>query len=207
MIDPSNITNYNLTDVELEEHILFWVTAAGKSGRTAARCLEVLLSALTYNNRSPFTTIKEVYESNIPYPLSECMRNFGIGCYNLKSKTFYNLATSGLDLRTCSTEDLEKIKGIGHKTARCFILHSRKGARLSGLDTHMLKHLREMGVEGVPKSTPSSKKKYMILEQEVLKLADEAGMYPADYDLKIWNKYSIKTKDKEYYEETIQKNY
>ncbi len=191
MIDPSNITNCNLTDSALEAHIFFWVTAAGKNGRTAARCLEALLGALTYNNRSPFTTIKDVYESNIPHPLSECMRNFGIGCYNLKSKTFYDLATSGLDLRTCSTEDLEKIKGIGPKTARCFILHSRKGARLSGLDTHMLKHLREMGIENVPKSTPSSKKKYMILEQEVLRLADEAKMSAADYDLKVWRHYSI----------------
>jgi thermostable 8-oxoguanine DNA glycosylase len=191
MIDPSNITNFNLTDVELEEHLFFWILAAGKNGRTAARCLEVLLSALTYNNRSPFTTIKDVYESNTPHPLSECMRNFGIGCYNLKSKTFYDLAISGLDLRICSSEDLEEIKGIGSKTARCFILHSRKGARLSGLDTHMLKHLREMGVEDVPKSTPSSKKKYMILEQEVLKLADEAGMSCADYDLKVWRHYSI----------------
>lgn len=195
MIDPSNITNYNLNDTELEEHILFWILAAGKTGSGAAHRLELLLSALTYNNRSPFITIKEVYESKTPHPLSVCMRNFGIGCYNLKSKTFYDLATSGLDLRVCSTEDLEKIKGIGPKTARCFILHSRKGARLSGLDTHMLKHLREMGVEDVPKSTPPSKKRYMILEQEVLRLSDEAGMGAAEYDLKVWNNYSNREKD------------
>jgi thermostable 8-oxoguanine DNA glycosylase len=57
----------------------------------------------------------------------------------------------------------------------------------------MLKHLREMGIEDVPKSTPSSKKKYMILEQEVLRLADEAGIDIAVYDLMIWNKYSVKS--------------
>lgn len=191
MIDPSNITNYNLTDAELEEHLLFWIAAAGKNGRTAARQLESLLSSITYNNLSPLTALRYYvgpYFQRLPFLLKEK----GIGCYNNKAITFWQIMSSKLDLRTCTTDDLEQYYGIGSKTARCFILHSRKGARLSGLDTHMLKHLREMGVEDVPKSTPSSKKKYMILEQEVLRLADESGMSPADYDLEVWNKYSIK---------------
>jgi hypothetical protein len=200
MIDPSNITNYNLTDKELEEHLLFWVAATGKNGRTAARCLEVFLTMITYNGMGPFDALRlqylyDVKEKDNPEhaTMAEIMKLAGIGCYTHKSKTFIELSHAPLDLSTCSTEDLEKIYGIGPKTARCFILHSRKGARLSGLDTHMLKHLREMGVEGVPKSTPSSKKKYMILEQEVLRLADEAGIDIAVYDLMIWNKYSVKS--------------
>ena len=206
MIDPSNITNFNLIDAELEEHILFWVAAAGKNGRTAARCLEkfMITTAAKYQNNAPFAAI---LKTKSLFDLPETLKSCGMGCYNNKARSFYELAVAKfsdkLNLRTCSAEDLEKIYGIGMKTARCFILHSRKGARLSGLDTHMLKHLREMGVEDVPKSTPSSKKKYMILEQEVLKLADEAGMSPADYDLMIWNKYSIKTKEKENYEKKI----
>ena len=194
MIDPSNITNYNLTDVELEEHILFWVTAAGKNGRTAARCLEKFMvdTAAKYQNNTPFAAI---LKTKSLFDLPEKLKSCGIGCYNNKARSFYELAvakfTNKLDLKTCSTEELEKIYGIGMKTSRCFILHSRKGARLSGLDTHMLKHLREVGIEDVPKSTPSSKKKYLILEQEVLRLSDEAGMSPADYDLEIWNTYSI----------------
>ena len=190
MIDPTNITNYKLTDSELEEHIFFWVLAAGKNGREAARRLEVLLSGLTYNNRSPFTTIKDVYETNEPLPLSDVMKNFGIGCYNLKSKTLYDLSVSELNLRTCLPEDLEKIKGIGMKTARCFIIHSRPDARYAGLDTHMLKHLREKGVSNVPKSTPSSMKEYLRLEKEFLKLSDAAEMSPSSYDLMVWNQYS-----------------
>jgi thermostable 8-oxoguanine DNA glycosylase len=52
----------------------------------------------------------------------------------------------------------------------------------------MLKHLRTLGYDA-PKSTPTGKK-YLILEKNVLYLAKEAGMSPADYDLMIWNRYS-----------------
>ena len=189
MIDPSNITNYNLTDYELEEHLIFWVLAAGKNGTTAAKLLEKLLYKLGGLKGVPFEKIRRY---SIIGNLAQLMQLCGIGCYNNKSRTLIELANAGLDLSTCLAVDLEKIYGIGLKTARCFLLHSRKGVRLSGLDTHMLKHLREVGVEDVPKSTPSSKKRYMILEQEVLRLADEAGMGPAEFDLMIWNRYSTK---------------
>lgn len=189
MIDPSNITNYNLTDYELEEHLIFWVLAAGKNGTTAAKLLEKLLYKLGGLKGSPFEKIRRY---SIIGNLAQLMQLCGIGCYNNKSRTLIELANAGLDLSACLAADLEKIYGIGPKTARCFLLHSREGVRLSGLDTHMLKHLREAGVEDVPKSTPSSKKKYMILEQEVLRLADEAGMSPSGFDLMIWNRYSIK---------------
>ena len=194
MIDPANITNYNLTDQELEECILFWVCAAGKNGTTAARSLDKFLSGITYSNASPFEAIRSA---------SFCFNNFpkilkaaGIGCYTHKSKTFIELALSNINLRTCTVETLEKIYGIGKKTSRCFILHSRENAQYAGLDTHLLKHLRAVGIEDVPKQTPSSNKQYKRLENEVLKLARAAGMSPANYDLMIWNKYSIKSKNK-----------
>lgn len=192
MIDPTNITNYNLTDEELEEHILFWVCAAGKNGTTAARSLDKLLSIIVYDGRSPFEAIRYICNcAGINIPLM--MKDVGIGCYKHKSRTFYELAHSDLNLRTCAPEDFEKIYGIGRKTSRCFILHSRKDAQCAGLDTHMLKHLRAVGVENVPEQTPASKKQYERLEKEVLKLANGAGMSPADYDLKVWNSYSVKT--------------
>jgi thermostable 8-oxoguanine DNA glycosylase len=56
----------------------------------------------------------------------------------------------------------------------------------------MLKNLRLHNIEGVPKTTPTSKKLYKRLENEVLNLARDAGMTPADYDLNVWNKYSIR---------------
>lgn len=211
MIDAANITNYNLSDEELEEHILFWVCAAGKNGTTAARCLDNLLNILyesATKSYSPFQLLEikiatdKVFYSNdslrkkaknyIDLPL--LMKNCGIGCYNSKARTFYELTKSGLDLRTCSVEDLEKIYGIGMKTSRCFVLHTRKNAQYAGLDTHILKHLHAKGIENVTKATPNSRTTYLRLEQEFLKLAKEAGKTPANYDLMIWNKYKTKIK-------------
>ena len=200
MINPEAITNYNLTDRELEEHILFWVCAAGKNGRTAARCLEVFLTMIMYNNMSPFEAIKDRYaydnkSFNIKdenyKTIPDFMKMAGIGCYNQKSRTFVELAFSNIDLKTCSARDLEKIYGIGMKTSRCFILHSRKNARYAGLDTHVLKFLRRMG-HNVPKSTPIGKK-YLELEVTFLNYADMVYKTPAEFDLDIWNQYSVKT--------------
>jgi thermostable 8-oxoguanine DNA glycosylase len=194
MIDPENVTNYNQTDKELEEFILFWVCAAGKNGRTAARCLDKMLTehAARYQNNTPFAWILHAHAL---YNLPQVLKHYGIGCYNNKARSFHELAVAKfkgeLDLRTCSASDLEKIHGIGPKTARCFILHSRKNAQVAGLDTHILKHLRSLGYD-VPKSTPIGKK-YLTFEKIVLSLAKEAGMTPAEYDLHIWNKYSVQS--------------
>ena len=129
MIDPEQVTHYNQTDKELEEFILFWVCAAGKNGKTAARCLDTLLRHMNAYEIGPFNAIKiwgywehPITEEGWP----ELLRDCGIGCYKSKCMTMFQLATSDLNLRTCPASDLEEIYGIGPKTARCFIMHSRK---------------------------------------------------------------------------------
>ncbi len=187
MIDPEHITKYNLNEKELQESILFWVCAAGKNGRTAAKCCDKFLNLIGANEiYLPFTVIQGLPKESLPKILKSC----GIGCYTFKARTMWELAYSNLDLKTCKASDLEKIYGIGMKTSRCFILHSRKGARYAGLDTHLLKFLRGLGHDA-PKSTPTGKK-YLELEQIFLKYADKLGKTPADLDLEIWNKYSVK---------------
>jgi 3-methyladenine DNA glycosylase/8-oxoguanine DNA glycosylase len=197
MIDPEKATDYHRNTKQLEEFILFWVCAAGKNGRAAARSLDSLLKYIGGYDIGPFNAIKIWGYYEHPETLEgwpELLRDHGIGCYSHKAKTMFQLATSNLNLKTCAASDLESIYGIGPKTARCFILHSREGARVSGLDTHMLRHLRDLGYDA-PKSTPTGKK-YLTFEKIVLSLADEAKMSPAEFDLMIWNKYSIKTEQK-----------
>lgn len=192
MIDPTNITKFENTKEELEEVLLFWVLAAGKNAITASNCLENFLlwahDEYKIKHFSPFYSINKIGLKNLP----EALKRKGIGCYNNKSKTFYELANSNLDLFNCSAEDLENIYGIGMKTSRCFIIHSRKNASYAGLDVHILSFLKDMGYN-VPVQTPT-RKKYLEVEKIFLDIVGESGMSVADYDLMIWRKYSGRIK-------------
>lgn len=188
MIDAANITNYNLFYNELEANMIFWVLAAGKNGTRAAKItndMMVMWELLTGVSK-PFKMLRML---SLEETIAKCAFH-GTGCQKSKGRSLFEISRSGLDLRTCTAEDLEKIYGIGMKTARCFIIHSRENAPYAGLDTHMLKHLRSLGYD-VPKNTPSSNKLYLTIEKIVLNLARESGKTPADFDLSVWNKYKI----------------
>jgi thermostable 8-oxoguanine DNA glycosylase len=160
------------------------VCAAGKNGVTSARCLNSLLTPLydKYKEESPFELLRclDCY-GNLP----EEMKKAGLGCYNNKAKTFRGLIYTDIDLKVCSVDELEDIIGIGPKTSRCFILHSRPNQQVACLDTHILKWLRDQGVDA-PKSTPSYKK-YLMLEKKFIELAANRDL--AALDLEIWNRY------------------
>lgn len=193
MLDATKITNFKASDCELEEMMLFWICAAGKNGVTAARQLDKLLTSWWVSlgdvHLSPFEIIEEIDSRGI---LADELCRFGIGCYNNKAQYFRNLIKADLNLRKCSVEDLEAIKGIGAKTARCFVIHSRRNQWYAGLDTHVLKFLKEKGHE-VPKSTPAKRsKKYCDLEQLFLSYVKESGKSVAEFDLAVWNNFREK---------------
>lgn len=183
MIDPTKITSFNQTDNQLEEVLLFWVLVAGKTAAIISRALENLLTSS--KGGSPFDKIRKIGKDKLP----NLLKKHGIGCYSIKAKALWDLVNSNLNLRTCTVDDLEKIFGIGPKTARCFIIHSRPDANCAGLDTHILKFLREKGHD-VSKATPSNKKQYRELEQVFLKHVKESGKSVAEFDLEIWNRYA-----------------
>jgi endonuclease III len=188
MVDAANITNYNLFTNELEARMIFWVLAAGKNGTRAAEITNRMVDNWTrlVGNIRPFTVLKSM---DMPELIKMCAY-YGTGCQTSKGRSLYELSRANLDLRTCLPEDLEKIYGIGMKTARCFIIHSRKNAKNAGLDTHMLKHLRMLGYDA-PKSTPTNRKIYLALEKVVITLAEQSGKSPAEFDLEIWNRYKV----------------
>lgn len=186
MIDPIHITDYERGEDSLEELLLFCIAVAGKNATMTANSLEKLLKhgRKNWKDGQPFEVIRAASKTD---KLAEAMKSVGFGCYNLKSKGFMQAAKSGLNLKKCSVEDLENLYGVGMKTARFFILHTRKNARVACLDTHVLKWLSYYTGYSVPDTTPS-RKKYLELEKVFLKIADVMNISPADLDLKIWNK-------------------
>jgi endonuclease III len=153
MINPNKITNYNLSEAELQRQLVFWVLVAGKKAKTIAQRMKCVFNQLGDNNTKPFDLIKTISKNNKGYDwLAEILKNNGIGCQNNKARSLIELAHSDLNLKNCTLDELESIHGIGRKTSRCFILHTRENAQCSGLDTHILHCLRDIGYN-VPKST------------------------------------------------------
>ena len=109
-----------------------------------------------------------------------------LGQYNRLTKGFQE--SLALDLRTATVSDLTAITGVGDKTARYFLLHTRANQNIAVLDRHVLRHLGILGHK-VPEGTPSGKK-YLELEKIFLQEAQNNKMTPADYDLMLWNQYS-----------------
>lgn len=190
MVDPINFTNYNRNDNELQEAIIFGLLVAGKTALTTSRMLDALLRDFNHIGDTPFEILSH-FELETAPRLSVVLKDYGFGCYNMKAKGLYELVRSGLNLKTCTIDDLEKIRGIGMKTSRLFILHTRENAQCIPLDVHILHYLRDNGYE-VPKVTPNNKKKYLIIERICTQLARKEMKSCADWDLDIWNMYRTK---------------
>lgn len=186
MIDPFNVTNYYRSDAELEEWWLFSTLVAGKTAVVQARLLERFLNSLP--GSTPFQKIKDASENGT---LLHSMKHERVGQYSRLERCWKE--SLSLDLRNDPLEKFESVYGVGPKTARMFLMHSRRNQPYAALDTHILKYLDSQGWS-VPKTTPSGKK-YAELEKAFLYHAAEHIMTPADFDLMIWKRYSTKTID------------
>lgn len=187
MIDPTDVTKFDRTDAELEEFWLFCICVAGKTAVQMAEKLDTFLNASRlYKSSSPFQVIRELIADD---DLEDMLKLTKMGQYTKLVKAFTQ--SLALNLRTATVADFEAIDGVGAKTARYFLLHTRANQRIACLDTHVVRHMRDLGLTE-QKGTPPSGPKYKALEEQFLALADAAKMSPADFDLMIWNKYARK---------------
>ena len=188
LINPKKITDFNRTKADLELFAIFAVCVAGKkSQQTADKVNEHFTDFQTPTKQlTPFEAIENLVNIKV---FGAYLQMAKFGQYKRIYRALRDLAESGLDLKTCSVEDLEAIHGIGPKTSRFIIMHSRPNQRLATLDTHILRWMRDQGIN-TPKATPQSKKLYKELEQKFLTLCDKCAILPSQLDLKIWKQYS-----------------
>jgi thermostable 8-oxoguanine DNA glycosylase len=179
LVDPFNFTKFDRTDAELEAMLLFSIMVANKRADQTYAKFEAFLS---YGppNQSPFGKVEWMLRRG----LVRYLRIVRAGQYARIAAAFRGVLS--LNLRTCTVADLEAVHGIGPKTARMFLLHSRPAQRVAVLDTHILAWLAQCGVADVPRSTPPAGKHYERLELAFLDLCDKAGADPASLDLTIW---------------------
>jgi thermostable 8-oxoguanine DNA glycosylase len=184
MITPTQITKFDRTDTELQSFWLFGAFCAGKNSDYAAACLAKLLNKI--GDKTPFEYLRDLGETNIHNALVAAR----IGQYSRLTR--FIMESLDLDLRTATLSDLTGVFGIGPKTARFFLVHSRSDASHAILDTHILKYLREKSDSIVETQTPTTKKRYEELEKMFLFFVyfDFPHMTVADIDLMLWMKYS-----------------
>jgi len=186
--DPNFPILFDRTSDELEENLLFCIVVAGKKASIQIRLLHDFLKSLRDGKtQSPFELIRRIDSAG---GLVEKLRAARIGQYTRLVSCFRELVSSGLDLSTCTVEDLEAVHGIGPKTARFFMTCNRQDVKHAVIDTHLLKFMSQhLGVQA-PSTTPSSKKEYERLENTYLTYADKIGVNAAELDLAIWKMYA-----------------
>jgi hypothetical protein len=191
MIDPNNVTNPARTEDELEEFLLFCVVVAGKNADQQAAKLERFLGG-----RRPFAYIGSSERAG---RLEARLREVRLGKYSLLRRSFRQLADSGADLRACGWEELTRFPGIGIKTAKFFVLHSRPNEMHGVLDTHVLAWMREhweaAGLRrlAVPRHSPQDPGTYRFWETVYFGMVSArhhgSPAAPVDwarFDLELW---------------------
>lgn len=194
MIDPYNITNFNRTQNELEEFLLFCIVVAGKTAYIQAQKLQDFLSSV--NTRlmmpehiNPFQTIKSADHHGI---LLQEIQKAKLGQYKKIHSAFKYISEHKINLTKTTTEELEQIPGVGMKSSRFFLLHSDINWQkyIAILDTHILKFIRENIDNQAPKSTPTIKVTYKYWESVFLLWCEENNKNVADFDLEVWKSYA-----------------
>lgn len=188
MIDPRDVTKYDRTQAELEEFWLFCLVVAGKTAMTQARLLEGFLSHLRDAcDITPFEAVKRAVDDGT---LLDKLKYSRLGQFTRLEKAMR--LSLDLDLTNDAVDAFEAIPGVGSKTARFFLLHTRKDQQIAVLDTHVLRYMRDQGLTE-QKGTPPKGPKYEALEKVFIGLAAKAKMSIADFDLHIWRTYSGNT--------------
>ena len=199
MVNPYDITNYNRTQSELEEFLLFTIVVAGKTAYIQAQKLDQFLKSI--NTRlmmadrfSPFQSLKSANDHGI---LMEEIHKAKLGQYKKIYSAFIYIIEHNINLNFTTPIELEQIPGVGMKTSRFFLLHSDVTYKdnIAILDTHILKFIRENIDNRAPKATPTNSKTYKQWEDKFLFWCTENKKNTAEFDLEIWKSYARKNKE------------
>ncbi len=190
MINPRTITDFNRDEAQLQEFLLFCLLVQGKKAEMQAVKLECFLNFLAHftGERMPFKMVNvamnyELDDEDDSNILFKAAKQFGLGQYGRLCRAVEDFIQLP-PLTQVTVKQLESCYGMGPKSARFFIVHSRPNQQYAILDVHILRWLRAQGVEA-PQSTPQGKK-YAEIEKIFLQFVRHSGKSVAEFDLDIW---------------------
>lgn len=171
----------------LQDRLCYSAMVAGKAATVTDMAHQRLRAAVYAITGPPPRFFDAFARLGSPEAVEKVLREARTGNYKRLSNGFYQLATSGIDLATCTPEDLERFPGIGRKTSRFFILWTRPNAQYAALDVHILRWLGQRGYP-VPNRTPTTAARYNTLERAFVAEAALRGVTPRELDWDIWSK-------------------
>jgi len=186
MIDPYDLTK-PWDQRRLQEWFIFGVCVAGKNANQTARKVESFLyglPSLPPSRKTPFQRVQHLIDKGM---LGWRLRLNKLGQYKRINKALRGMAK--VDPATVTLEELEKIHGVGAKTARLLLLYTRPDQEMIPLDTHVLHWLRDHGYNA-PKGTPPPGKKYRELESAFIAEGKKRGLSAKEWDTFVWQQYA-----------------
>jgi len=176
VVDPSRPLNRSRDGEQLQLFWLLCIAVCGKNADMQARCLQNLLQDCSAY------PLDWLLAEDRQGKLESRLRASRIGQYTRLMGAIRG--SQGIVLAHAGVEDLERIPGVGPKTARFFLLYTRN-VRVAVLDRHVIRWLQQW-FEGVPYPVP--RKKYRQWEDIVLWTMEQLfpGRMVEDVDLEIW---------------------
>jgi len=175
----NNDPNFERNEQEKQAFLLFSMMVAGKNAQLVLEKVNTFIEDVDPNNDGVFSACAQLDQLGM---LEEKVYEHKLGNYTRFFKFIREIWRKGVDLDTCTTDDLECLHGVGPKTSRFFLSFTRPNQTFAILDRHVLSWMREQGVKA-PKTTPTDKRKYAELEKVYLEMA---GKDPTHRDYEIW---------------------
>jgi endonuclease III len=200
-VNPSAIPD-KMSRSQLEWWILFTIAVAGKGAKQTEKKMRAFMD-LAPSHLSPFKRVQYMVDIG---RLDENLHEVRLGKYKLFDKGFRAAIKLDLNvLEAFATSDspeidnptalhmLSSIPGLGPKGSRMILQYAfpQQADQWAVLDTHVLRWLREHGVDA-PKSTPPEGRLYHELENTFKFMAKDRHMSTRQLDTDIWLSYSRK---------------
>ncbi|MGQ9610051.1 MAG: N-glycosylase/DNA lyase [bacterium] len=177
---------YKLGDEAIFTELCFCIFTAGSSARSGLACIEAIKDIILTGTAEE---IEKRVEKKHRYPKARAeyivhTRSYLEREWNFQIKKLIESFDDKIKLRdffACN----RGIKGIGYKEASHFLRNiGFKGYAI--LDIHILRSLFELGIVESPKP-PTSRSKYLEIEERLKAFAIEIGIDFDDLDLLLWS--------------------
>jgi N-glycosylase/DNA lyase len=179
------------SDARLWEELAYCIFTAGASARMGLDSVDAVRSLLLDGEPEAMTTaLKSAGAHRFPVARPQYIvvtRNYFRSEFDMKLRRRLRSFSDPFERRDWLAQE-KQVKGLGYKESSHFLRNiGVKGHAI--LDKHVMRCLCEVGVVDAP-APPSTRTKYLAVEQELIRFAREIKVDFDELDLVLW---SIKT--------------